>query len=71
MTAATVLIPTHSHVESLRHAVASVQQQSLRDFEKVAIVKTLKANQGNISIAAKVLGISRTTLYAKMKEYEL
>ncbi len=33
MTAATVLIPTHEHVESLRHAVASVQQQSLRDFE--------------------------------------
>jgi glycosyltransferase involved in cell wall biosynthesis len=33
MTAATVLIPTHSHVEPLRHAVASVQQQGLRDFE--------------------------------------
>jgi DNA-binding NtrC family response regulator len=45
--------------------------QSLRDFEKEAIVKILKANQGNISIAAKVLGISRTTLYAKMKEYGL
>lgn len=33
MTTATVLIPTHDHVESLRHAVASVQQQSLQDFE--------------------------------------
>ena len=33
MTAATVLIPTHSHVEPLRHAVASVQQQTLRDLE--------------------------------------
>lgn len=33
MTAATVLIPTHSHVEPLRHAIASVQQQGLRDFE--------------------------------------
>jgi hypothetical protein len=33
MTAATVLIPTHEHVETLRHATASVQQQSLQDFE--------------------------------------
>lgn len=33
MTAATVLIPTHSHAEPLRHAVASVQEQSLQDFE--------------------------------------
>jgi GalNAc5-diNAcBac-PP-undecaprenol beta-1,3-glucosyltransferase len=33
MTVATVLIPTHNHVGTLRHAVASVQQQSLQDFE--------------------------------------
>jgi glycosyltransferase involved in cell wall biosynthesis len=33
MTAATVLIPTHEHVGTLRHAVASVQEQSLQDFE--------------------------------------
>ena len=33
MTAATVLIPTHEHVEPLRHAVASAQDQSLQDFE--------------------------------------
>jgi hypothetical protein len=33
MTAATVLIPTHEHVETLRHAVASVEQQSLQDYE--------------------------------------
>jgi len=45
--------------------------QSLRDFERDAIVKTLKTSQGNISNAAKMLGISRTTLYTKMKEYGL
>ena len=44
---------------------------SLRDFEKDAIVKILKTSQGNISNAAKMLGISRTTLYSKMKEYGL
>jgi DNA-binding NtrC family response regulator len=43
--------------------------QSLRDFEKEAIVKILKSSAGNISTAARMLGISRTTLYAKMREY--
>jgi GalNAc5-diNAcBac-PP-undecaprenol beta-1,3-glucosyltransferase len=33
VTIATVLIPTHEHVLSLRHSVASVQQQTLQDFE--------------------------------------
>jgi hypothetical protein len=33
MTAATILIPTHEHVEPLRQAVASAQDQSLQDFE--------------------------------------
>jgi glycosyltransferase involved in cell wall biosynthesis len=33
MTAATVLIPTHEHVEPLRHAVASAQAQTLQDVE--------------------------------------
>ena len=33
MPAATVLIPTHEHVEPLRHAVASAQQQTLQDAE--------------------------------------
>jgi GalNAc5-diNAcBac-PP-undecaprenol beta-1,3-glucosyltransferase len=33
MTVATVLIPTHNHIETLRYSVASVQQQSLQDFE--------------------------------------
>lgn len=33
MPAATVLIPTHNHVETLRLAIASVREQSLQDFE--------------------------------------
>ena len=33
MTAATILIPTHEHVEPHRHPVASAQDQSLQDFE--------------------------------------
>jgi len=33
LTVATVLIPTHEHVATLRHAVRSVQAQSIQDFE--------------------------------------
>jgi glycosyltransferase involved in cell wall biosynthesis len=33
MTTATVLVPTYVHVATLRHAVASVQEQTLQDFE--------------------------------------
>ncbi len=48
---------------------AGESSQSLRDFEKEGIVKVLRSSKGNISNAAKLLGISRTTLYSKMREY--
>ncbi len=37
MTAATVIIPTHEHVEPLRLAIESVLQQNLQDFELFVI----------------------------------
>lgn len=42
---------------------------SLSDIEQAAIQKALKKCRGNISQAARILDISRTTLYAKMREY--
>jgi DNA-binding NtrC family response regulator len=42
---------------------------SLSDIEKAAIIKVLEKFNGNVSKAAKMLDISRTTLYAKMKDY--
>jgi two-component system response regulator HydG len=43
----------------------------LEDIEKSAISKVLAICQGNLSQAAKILDVSRTTLYAKMKKYNL
>ncbi|WP_354685055.1 sigma-54-dependent Fis family transcriptional regulator [Cupriavidus necator] len=40
----------------------------LADVEALTIVATVKAHQGNISAAAKALGISRNTVYRKMEE---
>ncbi|MBN1789606.1 MAG: sigma-54-dependent Fis family transcriptional regulator [Bacteroidales bacterium] len=43
--------------------------RSLSEIEKTAIIKALEKFHGNVSQAALMLDISRTTLYAKMKEY--
>lgn len=42
-----------------------------KSLEKNRIIETLKNTHGNKSAAAKKLGISRTTLYNKMKEYNI
>ncbi|WP_145146066.1 helix-turn-helix domain-containing protein [Pseudomonas duriflava] len=40
----------------------------LQNALKQTIQASLQANNGNISATAQVLGISRTTLYKKLKE---
>lgn len=44
---------------------------NLDDIEKQVIVKVLKQHQGNISLAAKDLGLTRTSLYRRMEKYAL
>jgi PAS domain S-box-containing protein len=44
---------------------------SLEELEKKAIIAILNKFGGNVSKAAKILGVSRNTLYTKMKKYEL
>lgn len=45
--------------------------KSLADLERTHIVQLLEHHGGNISATAKVLDISRTTLYHKLNEYGL
>jgi two-component system response regulator HydG len=42
---------------------------SLADMKKHAILRTIRQLNGNKLMAAKLLGIGRTTLYRKLKEY--
>ena len=42
---------------------------ALNDMEKKQIVHALEQAKGNRTLAAALLGIGRTTLYSKMKEY--
>jgi transcriptional regulator of acetoin/glycerol metabolism len=44
---------------------------NLEEHEKVVIAQALREEQGNVSAAAKALGINRSTLYQKMKKYGL
>ena len=43
----------------------------LSENEKRIIIRAIEQNRGNYSIAAKELGISRKTLYNKLKKYDL
>lgn len=44
---------------------------NLYDLEKEKIVEIIDRHQGNISKAAKELGIGRNTLYRKMRKYDI
>jgi transcriptional regulator with PAS, ATPase and Fis domain len=44
---------------------------SIQDFEAVAIMKALDASGGNITVTAKELGITRATLYKKIRAYDI
>jgi DNA-binding NtrC family response regulator len=44
---------------------------SLSEVEKVHIAHVLEKNHWNISRSAEILGIDRSTLYAKIKKYEI
>ena len=47
------------------------QATSLEESERLAIVRSIKDNQGNLAKAARVLGVSRSTLYRKVERYRL
>jgi two-component system response regulator HydG len=44
---------------------------SIADMERQAILDTLRQLQGDKLTAARLLGIGKTTLYRKLKEYGL
>ena len=45
--------------------------KSLRAMERDLILERIRARQGNLNLVAKDLGISRTTLWRRMKEYQI
>jgi two-component system, NtrC family, response regulator HydG len=49
----------------------AIDTYNLDEIEQKIIVKVLKQNQGNITQAARELGLTRTSLYRRMEKYGL
>jgi hypothetical protein len=47
------------------------QVVTLEQLEKAAIIQAIEACRGNLSLAAKSLGLGRATLYRKLKVYSI
>jgi PAS domain S-box-containing protein len=68
-----VILPENLPQDILYNSVRICGKQtlSLEDNEKCIIEKCLHESAGNIYKAAKLLGISRNTLYCKLKKYNI
>lgn len=60
--------------ESIPGMAKEVQNKpsgTLNDLEKTAVIDALDKSNGNLSKAARILGISRQTLYRRMEKYNI
>ncbi len=52
-------------------AETPIPDKSIKEVEKAHIIQVLTENDWNIAKTAKILGINRSTLYTKIKAYEI
>jgi two-component system response regulator HydG len=64
-----LLKPPDRHDRASANQRAAERIQSIADMEKQAILSTIRQLRGDKLLAAKLLGIGKTTLYRKLKEY--
>ncbi len=67
---ADVLMPSDFDLKAVNHNTAK-GLPSLSEMEKELIINALDRYDGNLSLIAEKLGITRQTLYNKIKRYEL
>ena len=68
-----ILQPFDFHLTSSSGKVDELELENynLEEVEKIIILKVLKKHAGNISNAAKELGLTRTSLYRRMEKHDL
>ena len=78
LTSAHDCVQPHELPEELLVTAASLdvapndpQGSSLEEGERLAIARAIKESQGNLTQAARALGVSRSTLYRKVERYRL
>lgn len=73
MTDSVTLQPNDFHLSPIARKSTDVELDTynLEDVERTIIQKVLTRNKGNISSAAKELGLTRTSLYRRMEKYGL
>ncbi len=65
-------LPTYTKPNNLSEEVGiSDKLLSLEEIERIAIEKTLQEVNGNIASASKILEIGRSTLYRKIRKYNI
>jgi transcriptional regulator with PAS, ATPase and Fis domain len=69
MTDSPVLLPSDFEFKTSSRNLAS-DELTLEEMEKKMILESLRRHGNNISVAAAKLGITRQTLYNKMKKFE-
>lgn len=67
------ILPEHllSKITKERPKIQENRLLTLKEAEAEAVKKALDHTNGNVTQAAKILGIGRNTLYGKIKEYNL
>jgi len=62
---------TFSPIEQQKDVTQSIPTHNLEDLEKTAIEQAIQKHTGNISQAAKELGLTRGALYRRLEKYGL
>ena len=65
------LQPSDFFLPESKHETTMVDRLNLDGIEKAAIQKALLKHDGNITHAAKELGLTRTALYRRLEKYGL
>ena len=65
------ILPVHLMLESNHSSQPDLESMSVEEMEKMLIRKALKRHKGNVTQAAKQLGLSRATFYRRLQDYGL
>jgi DNA-binding NtrC family response regulator len=71
MSQSTLVKPPDLGLQSARDATPKIDEMSLEDVERYLIRKTLARHGGNVTKAAKTLGLSRSAMYRRLQKHGL